>query len=255
MTGRAVRRAFDAVQGEPPVPAGPRPVAVRPGRRAMPVRAALEWAFGAECARLHFEDGGGWTVGQDCVLRLMRRKALGCAVDGGGRSRSHPDADAIAACVADLPEALGGRAMALRVAELARAGLAPDGMAGAVQRCVPKGWAHGNRFGPRGKTEVVEVVKVWHKGRFADVEARWCLLDWTPSAAQIAAGRRDYQTWRLALLDIWGRLPTYGGLEAIEVTAVLPPPLPPLPGPRMGLVVPAPTPWATRGLTSQGIEG
>ncbi len=43
----------------------------------------------------------------------------------------------IAATVAEVPDSLGGKRMAIRVAELARAGLTPDWMPGAVPRCVP----------------------------------------------------------------------------------------------------------------------
>lgn len=56
----------------------------------------------------------------------MQRAVLGCKVDGGRHKRdsyTHPDAEVIAATVAGLPDSLGGIRMALRVTELARAGL------------------------------------------------------------------------------------------------------------------------------------
>jgi hypothetical protein len=71
---------------------------------------------------------------------LIRQAMLGCRVDGGGGGGPrdvHQDAEVVAAVLAGLPDALGGRGMAVRVAELARAGITPDWMPGAVPRCVP----------------------------------------------------------------------------------------------------------------------
>lgn len=71
---------------------------------------------------------------------LLQRAALGCKIDGGQYKiggYTHEDAEVIAATVAGTPDSLGGKRMAIRVAELARAGLTPDWMPGAVPRCVP----------------------------------------------------------------------------------------------------------------------
>ena len=112
-----------------------RPILNRGGRtkRALGVQAALEWAFRIEKAQLELpppkdvsEEGFGF--GLEYVL--LQRAALGCKVDGGQHkmgSYTHPDAEVIAACVAGLPDSLGGIRMAIRVAELARAGLTPTG--------------------------------------------------------------------------------------------------------------------------------
>ena len=56
---------------------------------------------------------------------LIQRARLGCQVDGGRYkigSYTHADAEVVAAILAGMPDALGGKRMAIRVAELARAG-------------------------------------------------------------------------------------------------------------------------------------
>jgi hypothetical protein len=120
-------------------------------KRALGVQAALEWAFRVEQAQLELpppkdvtEEGFGF--GLEYVL--LQRAVLGCKVDGGQHkmgSYSHPDAEVIAATVAGMPDSLGGIRTAIRVAELARAGLTPDWMPGAVPRCVPEPARHASR--------------------------------------------------------------------------------------------------------------
>ena len=101
-------------------------------KRALGVQAALEWAFRVEKAKLELpvprdltEEGFGF--GLEYVL--IQRAALGCQIDGG-RYRiggyTHEDAEVIAATVAGIPDSFGGKRMAIRVVELARAGLTPD---------------------------------------------------------------------------------------------------------------------------------
>ena len=112
-------------------------------KRALGVQAALEWAFRVEQAQLELplptdvtEEGFGF--GLEYVL--LQRAVLGCKIDGGQHKiggYTHEDAEVIAATVAGIPDSLGGKRMAIRVAELARAGLTPDWMPGAVPRCVP----------------------------------------------------------------------------------------------------------------------
>ena len=108
------------------------------------VQQILEWAFRIEKAQLELpephnpERGEGCGFGLEYVL--LQRAALGCQIDGGRHktgSYTHEDAEVVAATVAALPDALGGKRMAIRIAELARAGLTPDWMPGAVPRCVP----------------------------------------------------------------------------------------------------------------------
>ena len=112
-------------------------------KRAMGVQAALEWAFRVEQAQLELpppkdmiQEGFGF--GLEYVL--LQRAALGCKVDGGQHkmgSYTHADAEVVAATLAGMPDSLGGKRMAICVAELARAGMTPDWLPGAVPRCVP----------------------------------------------------------------------------------------------------------------------
>jgi hypothetical protein len=218
-----VRLAYDRV-GVPVRVAMPPPRAVVQGKPSLTVLAALEWAFARECAQLDFDDAGGWVVGADCVWRLMQRHALGCAVDGGGRSRSHHDADVIATVVAALPIAHGGRSMAVRVAELARAGRVPDPMAGARPACVPVSWRGGNQYGRDAATECVAVDSYQKPGQRRVMFARVaCPVTYTPTAAQIASAQREWLRWRGAVRWIMGELRIPGVLDSLTVTDDLPP--------------------------------
>ena len=116
--------------------------AARGTKRSMNVQQALEWAFGKEKAELELpersdaDDGIGFGFGLEFVL--LQRATLGCQIDGGrfkSSSYTHEDAEVIAATVAGMPNSLGGKRMAISVAELARAGLTPDWMPGAAPRC------------------------------------------------------------------------------------------------------------------------
>jgi hypothetical protein len=183
-----------------------RPIHNRGGRtkRALSVQAALEWAFRIEKAQLELpppkdvpEEGFGF--GLEYVL--MQRAALGCKVDGGQHkmgSYTHPDAEVIAATVAGLPDSLGGIRMAIRVAELARAGLTPDWMPGVVPRCVPRDTRE-NQHGVRAVTEVVGVERVLHRGRWRTVEVLACPVTWRPHPEQISSARQGYNGWWQAL--------------------------------------------------------
>jgi hypothetical protein len=108
-----------------------RPVLNRGGRtkRALGVQAALEWAFRIEKAQLELPAPKDVTEeGFGLEYVLLQRAALGCKVDGGQHkigSYTHSDAEVITATVAGMPDSLGGIRMAIRVAELARAGLSP----------------------------------------------------------------------------------------------------------------------------------
>lgn len=226
MSGLAVRRAFDKVRVGGVSLAAPvlRAVPVlRPRVREMSVQAALEWAFGTECAALDFDNAASWVVGQDCVWRLMQRKALGCKVDGGGRSASHHDAEVIASFVAALPEGQGGRGMAVRIAECARAGVVPDAMVGVepALRCRPVGLAHPNQHGRGARVEVVPALSPAGWGR--DVPMCPIVFGFVPTVAQVGAARRDWLRWWGALLHIGAELRGTGVLEMIRLTQAMPP--------------------------------
>jgi hypothetical protein len=196
-------------------------------KRALGVQAVLEWAFRVEKAQLELpvpkdvtEEGFGF--GLEYVL--LQRAALGCKVDGGQYkmgSYTHPDAEVIAATVAGMPDSLGGKRMAIRVAELARAGLTPDWMPGAVPRCVPVETRR-NQHGERATTVVVGIERVLHRGRWRSVEALACPVTWRPHPEQIASTRRGYEEWCLALDWVRDGLLAGGMMREVEVTAVMP---------------------------------
>lgn len=177
----------------------------RPARgvvRDIAILDLLVWAFRTECARLEFDqvaEFGQSVVGGSYLC--MQRGLLGCAVDGGGRSARHHDADIVADAVANLPVECGGRGMAVSIAALARAGAVPDWMEGAVPRIVPVGWTT-NRHGRRAKTEAAGMVTVMRRGRAVSIESRVCPVVVTPSPAAIGAARRRYLDWWGALLDL-----------------------------------------------------
>ena len=190
-------------QHRPSRRAGTAPSAGHSGRikRALGVQAALEWAFRVEKAQLDLpersdpERGQGFGVGLEYVL--LQRAALGCRIDGGqyklGRY-THADAEIIAATLAGLPDALGGKRMAIRVAKLARAGMTPDWMPGAVPRCVPVE-VRRNQHGERAATVVVGTERVLTRGKWRTVEVLACPVTLSPHPEQIEAARRAYDDW------------------------------------------------------------
>jgi len=197
-------------------------------RRSMSVQQALEWAFRVEHAQLELplppdpERGHGFGFGLEYVL--LQRAILGCKVDGGQHKiggYTHEDAEVIAATVAGLPDSLGGKRMAIRVAELARAGLTPDWMPGAVPRCVPVDIKR-NRHGDRAVSVVVGTERVLVKGKWRSVEVRACPVTFRPDASQIEAARRAYEDWWRALDWVQDGLRTGAMLRDIEVMTTMP---------------------------------
>ena len=197
-------------------------------KRALGVQAALEWAFRVEKAQLELpppsdieEEGFGF--GLEYVL--LQRAALGCKVDGGQHKIGgyvHEDAEVIAATVAGMPDSLGGKRMAIRVAELARAGLTPDWMPGAVPRCVPVDIKR-NRHGDRATSEVVGSERVLIKGKWRSVEVRACPVRFSPDQKQIESARQAYVDWWQALGWVRDGLIAGGMLREVEITAAMPP--------------------------------
>jgi hypothetical protein len=194
----------------------------------MSVQQALEWAFRVEHAQLELteppdpEREQGFGFGLEYVL--LQRAILGCKVDGGQYkigSYTHEDAEIIAATVAGMPDSLGGKRMAIRVAELARAGLTPDWMPGAVPSCVPVEVKR-NQHGERATTILVGTERVLSRGKWRTVEVLACPVTFLPHPQQIEAARRAYDDWWRAL--DWARegLLAGGTLREVEVTAVMP---------------------------------
>ncbi len=206
-----------------------RPINNRGGRpkRALGVQAALEWAFRIEKAQLELplredvsEEGSGFGLEH----LLMQCAALGCKVDGGQHKRgsyTHPDAEVIAATVAGMPDSLGGIRMAIRVAELSRAGLTPDWMPGVVPRCVPVETRR-NQHGERSITVVVGTDRVQTRGKWRTLEVLACPVTWRPHPEQIASARRGFEDWWHALDWVRDGLVVGRMLRDVEVTAAMP---------------------------------
>ena len=196
-------------------------------KRALGVQAALEWAFRVEQAQLELpppkdviEEGYGF--GLEYVL--MQQGALGCKVDGGQYkmgSYTHADAEVIAATVAGMPHSLGGIRMAISVAEMARTGITPNWMPGAVPRCVPVDIKR-NRHGDRAVSIVVGTEKVMVSGKWRTIEVRACPVNWRPHPEQIASARRGYEDWWQALDWVRDGLVAGGMLREMEVTDTMP---------------------------------
>lgn len=197
-------------------------------KRVMSVQQALEWAFRVEHAQLELpeppdpERGQGFGFGLEYVL--MQRAALGCKIDGGQYKMgtyTHEDAEVIAATVAGMPDTLGGKRMAIRVAELARAGLTPDWMPGAVPRCVPVEMKR-NRHGDHASTVVVGTERVLSRGKWRTVEVRACPVTFSPHPQQIEAARRAYDDWWRALVWVRDGLRTSSILRDFEIVPAMP---------------------------------
>ena len=199
-------------------------------KRALGVQAALEWAFRIEKAQLELperpdpERGSGTGTGFGLEHVLLQRAALGCKVDGGQYKiggYTHADAEVIAATVAGMPDSLGGKRMAIRVAELARAGLTPDWMPGAVPRCVPVDTRR-NQHGERAITMVVSTERVLSRGRWRTVDVLACPVSFSPHPQKIEAARRDYDDWMQALGWVRDGLIDGGMLREIELNGAMP---------------------------------
>jgi len=196
-------------------------------KRALGVQAALEWAFRVEQAQLELPPpkdvtDEGFGFGLEYVL--IQQAALGCKVDGGQHkmgSYTHADAEVIAATVAGMPSNLGGIRMAICVVELARAGMTPDWMPGAVPRCVPVETKQ-NQYGERAATIVVGTERVKTRGKWRTVELLACPITWRPHPEQIAYARRGYDEWWQALDWVRDGLIAGRMLREVEVTTAMP---------------------------------
>jgi hypothetical protein len=200
----------------------------RRAKREMNIQQALEWAFGKERAQLELperpdpERGQGQGFSLEYVL--MQRAALGCQIDGGRHKRgsyTHEDAEVIAATVAGLPDSLGGIRMAISVAELARAGITPDWMPGAVPRCVPVDMKR-NRHGDHAVSVVVGTERVMVSNKWRTIDVRACPVTWRPHPEQIASARRGYEDWWQALDWVREGLRAGGILREVEVMVAMP---------------------------------
>ncbi len=205
-------------------------------KREMSIERALRWAFTDECAQVEFDELGatahGNRRGMDGIAVMVERGAIGCQVDGGGRSEPAWDAQVIASAVANLPQRFGGKGMAVRLAELARAAARPDWIEDDRTRCVPRDWRM-TKHGPFAKTEVTGVGSYTFRGRKVIYEAVACPVRYTPTPQQVASARRAYREWFCALLFLAVDLRRLNILAQVQITQALPPR----------------TPWRREGLT------
>ncbi len=197
-------------------------VRVGPVRRQMSIRQALEWAFSVEHAQLDL-DGEAGQVGCDTIWRLMQRGALGCKVDGGGRSAAAADADIIASFVAALPIERGGRSMAVQIAALARAGAEPDWLRDVTPRLVPVAWGPENQHGCYAQTAVWRRDSCVSRGRSVQFDWVYCPCTLSPTAQQVGAARRGWLDWWGALLHLRADLGRAGVLSGVVLTQDMPP--------------------------------
>jgi hypothetical protein len=194
-------------------------------RRSFCVQDILEWAFRIECVQLELTETRspeerGLGFGVEYVL--IQRAILGCKVDGGGSSDAHWDAEIIAATVANLPDAVGGIRMGIWIAELARAGLTPDWMPGAVSRCVPSEWRQ-TKHGQRAQSQVCGEHTVRSRGRVRLIEVRCCPVKYDPHPGIIDAARKSYADWCAALVHVRDALEAGKMLRDHVVEERLPP--------------------------------
>ncbi|OUS03989.1 hypothetical protein A9Q96_16920 [Rhodobacterales bacterium 52_120_T64] len=196
-------------------------------KRALGVQAILEWAFRVEKAQLELlppKNAGEESSGFGMEYVLIQRAQLGCKIDGGRYkmgSYTHVDAEVVAATLAGMPDALGGIRMAIRVADLARAGMTPDWMPNTVPRCVPIE-VRRNQHGERAVTEVIGVEGVQYRGRWRMVEVLACPVTWSPHPQQIESARHAYVDWWQALGWVREGLLEGGMLLDLEVTEAMP---------------------------------
>ena len=201
-------------------------------KRALGVQAVLEWAFRVEKAQLELPqrrdiDEEGFGFGMEYIL--IQRALLGCKVDGGGHSSqsyTHQDAEIVAATLAGMPDSLGGKRMAIYVAELARAGMTPDWLPGVAPRCVPtliKQNQHGSHVGTVVVgTERIRVRGPTARGTWKTIDILACPVTWRPHPEQIASARRGYEDWWQALDWVRDGLLAGGMLREVEVTTAMP---------------------------------
>jgi len=202
-------------------------------KREMTIQQALEWTFRTEKAQLELPEPPDpertHRAGFGLEYVLLQRAVLGTKVDGGQHKMggyTHPDAEVIAATVAGLPDDLGGKRMAIRVAELARAGLTPDWMPGAVPRCVPVETKR-NQYGDHAKTVVVRTARIrgsgpTPRGKWKTIDIMACPVTYTPHPQQIEAARRGYRDWWRALEWLRDMLAEGRMLRDVAVNGALP---------------------------------
>ncbi len=198
----------------------------RIGKRDVSILELLAWAFQREMVSLDFDEiasetGSAPGFGMEWIM--IERARLGCRVDGGGKSEPHDDAQLVAAMLMVLPENVGGRQMALQIAELARFGACPNWGQGAVPKCEPVAWRnskHG-RFGVREFNR--DLGTRWPAHQTAGKDWGYvCPVVFSDTASLIAKARRNYLLWFGALLELRNMLQSCGNLSAFNLIDDIP---------------------------------
>lgn len=191
--------------------------------REMSIQRALEWAFGAEKAQVDFDATGAHEfdrVGVDPLWRGMQLAILGTAIDGGGTSDPHPDAQIIASVV----ESVLPRHMALTVVELARAGRVPEWNIDARLRVAPEAWSmrdDGTWEAEARDTELFEWVDAKYRRR--KLQGQICAIRYVGGTPALGAARRGYLEWYGALLELMAVLGRGNMLQSIKISDQMPP--------------------------------
>lgn len=136
-------------------------------------------------------------------------------------SYTHADAEVVAATLAGMPDSLGGKRMAIYVAELSRAGMTPDWLPCAVPRCVPVE-TKTNQHGKRALTIVVGTERVMSRGKWRTVEVLACPVTWRPHPEQIASARLGYEDWWKALDWVRDGLEVGKMLSEVKIAKAMP---------------------------------
>lgn len=195
------------------------------GLKEVSILELLHWAFQREKISIEFDDLRAAMPGQlpgfGMEWVMIERARLGCRVDGGGRSDPHPDAEAVADALAQLPEGVGGRRMALTIAELARAGQQHGSGSGQAPQVQPRGWRQ-TKHGLFAETEGCGVVRYRSRGKAREVEARWCPIRIDNHPREEARARRAYLLWWGALRELRDTFRVYGGLTRHQVSEQMP---------------------------------
>lgn len=191
----------------------------RATRKPIGVWPLIQWAFRDECASLDLGEGPRTISGTGYVMAQLE---VG-RVDGGGHSLPHHDADLVADALAQLPEARGGRRMAIWIAELARAGAEPDWMPDARPKIMAQD-THTNRWGVRAKTANTgeTVARRNKKGVIVRDPVKYCPVIIRPTVCDIARARRQWLQWWDALWEVRETFRIHDCLTCHDVTDAMP---------------------------------
>lgn len=195
------------------------------GRQEVSIIELLEWAFQREKASISFGhefDRFLEPCGYGVEYKMLKQAELGCRIDGGGSSPCHPDADIVTDALAALPEPLGGRRMAVQIADFARAGSVPSLLEDEVPRCEPVEWRR-SKHGEFAHREYYTGPGRWPANRLGKSDGYACPVVYSVTSDDIARARRGYLCWWLALLELRVNLQTCDPLTSFVVNDDMPP--------------------------------